>query len=117
MAEISPDHFRDPQRSLESWGTDFEDFLESQKDWLLEEISDPDSLEVEMFSISKVASAMGIDISELEEDVESRVQELRNDYEPDEDELSDLYDDDEAENEAEAETEIDALFQSLRITN
>ena len=118
LAEMSPDHFRDPQRSLESWGTDFEDFLESQKDWLLEGISDPDSLEVEMFSISKVASAMGIDISELEEDVESRVQELRNDYEPDEDELSDLYhDDEEAENEDEAETEIDALFQSLRITN
>ena len=94
------------------------DFLESQKDWLLEEISYPDSLEVEMFSISKVASAMGIDISELEEDVESRVQELRNDYEPDEDQLSDLYhDDEEAENEDEAETEIDALFQSLRITN
>ena len=58
---------------------------------------------------------MGIDISELEEDVESRVQELRNDYEPDEDESSDLYYDDE-ENEDEDETEIDALFQSLRAT-
>ena len=115
LAEMSPNHFGDPQRSLESWGPDFEDFLESQKDWFLEDISDPDSLEVEIFSISKVASAMGIDISELEQDVESRVQELRNDYEPDEDEFSDLYGDDE-ENEDEDETEIDALFQSLRAT-
>ena len=116
FAKMSPDHFRDPQRSLESWGPDFEDFLESQRDWLLEEISDPDSLEVEMFSISEVASAMEIDISELEEDVESRVQELRNDYEPDEDDFSDLnYDDEKNEDEDEDETEIDDLFQSLRV--
>ncbi len=119
LAKMSPDHFKDPHRGLGSWSRDFEDFLGSQEEWLLEEISDPDSLEVEMSSISEVASAMGIDISQLEEDVENRVQELRNDYEPDEDELSDLFYDDDDENEDEDgnETEIDALFASLRITN
>ena len=116
LAEISPDLFTDPQRSLESWSSDFEDFLETQKGWLLEEIDDPDSLGSELFEISRIAEALDMDIFDLEQDIEHRVEELRDSIEPesDDDRYELYYDDDDDEQDDDYDAEINALFQSLR---
>ena len=113
LAALCPNLFMEPQRSLESWSSEFADFLEGQRDWLLDGIDDPDWLEEEMRSISKIASAMGMDIFELESDTESRIENLRDESEPEnDDDLPEVYS--ELEDESVDEAEIDALFQSLR---
>ena len=102
----------EPESSLESWGVEFEEFLEGQRVWLLEDIEDPDRLREEMRVISQVAMAIGIDTSELEADADSRVEELREGWEPeDEDDMPELQSGPQDESD---EAEIDALFQSLR---
>ena len=112
LASLKPNLFMEPERSLESWSLEFEDFLEGQRVCLLEEIDDPDWLREEMREISQIALAMGMDISEIEADAESRVEELRVEWEPDsEDDIPELQSDPGEELD---EARIDALFQSLR---
>ena len=112
LATLKPNLFMEPESSLESWGVEFEEFLEDQRVWLLEEIEDPDWLREEMRVISQVAMAIGIDTSELEADADSRVEELREGWEPEnEDDMPELQSGPQDESD---EAEIDALFQSLR---
>ncbi len=112
LSTLDPGLFADPQRSLESWSSEFESFLEGEQGWLLDELDDPDWLEEEMRVIGRIAAALGMDTSELEADAESRVKKLRIDRDPDsEDDIPELHSDPREELD---ETEIDALFQSLR---
>ncbi len=112
VAQIYPSFFASPQRSLESWSTEFQDYLEGKRVWLLEELEDPDWLEGEMRYIGRIASAMDMDISKLEAEAESRLEELRTEWEPDSDyEMPELDEDPREESDG---TEIDALFRSLR---
>ena len=112
LATLKPDLFREPESSLESWGVEFEDFLEGHQVWLLEEIEDPDWLREEMRVISRIALSMRVDIFELEAYAESRVEELREGREPeDENDLPEFKTSPLDESE---EAEINALFQSLR---
>ena len=110
---LRPKLFVEPQRSLESWGSEFEEFLDGERTWLLEEIDEPDWLEEEVRQLSQVASAMGLDITYLEDEAEDRKTDLQAscDWEPDGDEsLPKLYPDPPAELNV---SDIDALFQSL----
>lgn len=112
LAALCPHLFLEPHPTLESWSSEFEDFLDSQRDWLLEQNDDPDWVEEEMRTISKVASAMDIDISELEFEVEGWVEHLRTEQEPDiEDDIPRL--NSELEESSHDEADIIALFQSL----
>ena len=112
LSTLKPDLFEAPQRDLESWGSEFEDFLDGERYWLLEELDDPDLLEEELSAISQIAPAIGMDISQLKADAERRIAELRTEWEPDEySDIPDFYPDPPEELERE---EIDALFQSLR---
>ena len=109
-----PGLFEEPQRDLKSWGSEFGDFIEDQRDWLLLEIDDPDWIEEEMRVIRRIAEAFEMDISELEADAEYRIGELPIEWEPDsEDDIPELYSNPREESE---EEEMDALFQSLRWT-
>ena len=113
LATLCPNLFAEPLRTLESWNSEFEDILDSERDWLLDEADDPDWLKEEMRSISRIASAMGMDISDLEADVECRIEEMRSEREPENDnDLPDGYS--ELSEDPDDEPEIDALFQSLR---
>ena len=113
MATLCPNLFAEPLRTLESWNSEFEDILDSERDWLLDEADDPDWLKEEMRSISRIASAMGMDISDLEADVECRIEEMRSERKPENDnDLPDGYS--ELSEDPDDESEIDALFQSLR---
>ena len=113
LATLCPNLFAEPLRTLESWNSEFEDILDSERDWLLDEADDPDWLKEEMRSISRIASAMGMDISDLEADVECRIEEMRSEREPENDnDLPDGYS--ELSEDPDDESEIDALFQSLR---
>ena len=115
LANLSTHLFDCPNRSLESWCTEFEDFLDGERSWLLEDIDDPDWLDSEMRDIRRVADALGLDIGELERLAENRIDSLRTDWEPDIDsDMPELYSDsEEPSDEDEEEHEIDALFQSL----
>ena len=107
----NPGPFQELQRDIKSWATEFEDFMEGHRDWLLEELDDPDWLEQEMGDITRLSEAFEMDIIELELDVENRIEELRAGGEPDlDDDLPELYTDplDELD-----EQTVDALFQSL----
>ena len=113
LATLCPNLFAGPLRTLESWNSEFEDILDSERDWLLDEADDPDGLKEEMRSISRIASAMGMDISDLEADVECRIEEMRSERKPENDnDLPDGYS--ELSEDPDDESEIDALFQSLR---
>ena len=112
LSTMNPGLFAEPQRSLESWSSEFENFLEFEQGWLLEELDDPDWLEEEVRVIGRIAAALGVDTSELEANAESRVEELRFDIEPDSEyDIPELHSDPREEWD---EAEIDALFQSLR---
>ena len=115
LAHVSTHLFDYPNRSLESWCTEFENFLNSERSWLLEDLDDPDWLDSEMRDIRKIADALGSDISELERLAEDRSDTLRTDWEPEfESNIPELYSDsEEAPDEDEEREEIDALFQSL----
>ena len=109
---VNPDLFEEPQRDLDSWSSEFGDFLDGEISWFLEEIDDPDWLEEEMRVVRRIAGALGTDISDLESHTESRIEELRTELEPDNnDDMPELYSDPPDESDVE---EIDALFQSLR---
>ena len=111
LATLLPSLFAQPRRTLESWGSDFEDFLDSERNWLLDDLDDADWLEYEMQSISKIGSAMGIDISELESEAEFRIEVLREKCEPEEEEgLPTTHSEPLEEFD---DVEVDALFQSL----
>ena len=115
LSILEPSFFAGPQRSLESWSSEFENFLEGERDWLLYELDNPDWLEEEIRVIGQLAAAFGIDVSKLEADAESRVEELRIEWEPDsEDDMPEFYSDSGIEAVEAVEAEIDALFQSLR---
>ena len=112
LSAQAPGLFAKPQRSLESWSAEFEGFLEGEQGWLLAELDDPDWLEEEVRVIAHIAASFGIDISEFEADAASRVEKLRKEMEPDgEDDIPEFHSDPREELD---ETEIDALFQSLR---
>ena len=109
---VNPDLFEEPQRDLDSWSSEFGNFLDGERSWFLEEIDDPDWLEEEMRMVRRIAGALGTDISDLEAYTESRIEELRTELEPDNyDDMPELYSDPPDESDVEA---IDALFQSLR---
>lgn len=114
LASLRPTLFVEPHRSLESWSSEFDGFLEDERAWLLEELDDPDWLEEEMRQFRQIASAIGMDISDLEADVENRKDELMIgwDLDPDDyDYIPELPSDPQDELDV---AEIDALFQSLR---
>ena len=113
LADLSPQLFRPPSRSLESWRSDFEDFLEYEKSFLLNDLDDPDQFDGEMDAIQYVADALGVDIDEFAASAAERAEELRAEsgmYEPDEDEWRELYS---GTPEVSADREVDSLFQSL----
>ena len=115
LSTLDPRIFAEPQRALESWSSKFEIFLYGERDWLLEEIDDPDWLEDEIRRIGRIAAKLGMDISELEAAVESRMGDLRTEWECDSDaDIPELHT--HASHESEME-EVDALFQSLRLTH
>ena len=114
MATLRPHLFLEPRRHLASWSSEFEDFLIDERVWLLEEIDDPDLLNDEVQQLGRIASAIGVDITELEADAENRVDELLTgrDWEPDD---YDILRESRSEATDEIElAEVDALFQSLR---
>ena len=112
LAELCPYLFSEPQRTLESWGPEFEEFLESERDWLLQELDDPDWLEQEIRSFSRIGEALGSDTSELEWKAENRIEELRNICEPES--VEDLPAvQSRLQDESGIEAEIDELFLSL----
>ena len=114
FADLSPELFAPPHRSLQSWSSEFRDFLADHQSWLLDDLDDPDLLQEELYAIGDVAEALGEDISEFAADVEERVSELFYEwlerYGPDEDEFRESYS---APQGTSAAEEIDALFQSL----
>ena len=112
LADLSPDLFAPPQRSLESWSSEFRAFLSSEEYWLLHDIDDPDWLDEELREIHGVADALGVDIAELAEQAEERSAELRYEAESEYDD-DDWPDSDSALDRESDDAEIDALFQSL----
>ena len=111
LASLTARLFECPYRSLDSWSTEFEEFLDGERDWLLEEIDDPDWLDTEMGTIRKIANALPVDISELEMLVDDRIEGLRTVWEPDDDDpLPEIASGPRQELD---EDEIDALFCSL----
>ena len=122
LSILIPELFNPPHRSIDSWQTEFREFLEDEKAWLLGDFDDPDGIEYEVTEIQKVAEAFDEDVTDLVLAAERRVRELRDydDYEPDEDTLRELYADEHEPPELHsasglqsAREQIDALFQSL----
>ena len=112
LATVNPGLFAEPQRSLESWSSEFEHFLDGERSWLLEELDDPDHLEEEMMVISEIALEFGMDISDLEFDTERRIEELRSEWGPDfGSDIPRLYSN---PTDKSGTGQIDTLFQSLR---
>ena len=116
FAGIDTDLFKCPKRNLESWAIEFEEYLDRERNYLLEEIDDPDRLDSEMSDIRGVAEALSMDVTELESLADDRIQELRENLEPDfDDDMPKLYSDpEEGSDEESGEAEVNALFQSLR---
>ena len=114
LSSLKPDTFMEPERGLKSYRSDFRTFLEGERYWLLEEIPDRDWLKEEVRRIGRIASVLGLDVSDFEEDAERRMKELPTDWEPDIDALMPHFDSDPGEEPDLGE--IDALFQSLRQT-
>ena len=114
LSSLKPDTFMEPERGLKSYRSDFRTFLEGERYWLLEEIPDRDWLKEEVRRIGRIASVLGLDVSDFEEDAERRMKELPTDWEPDIDALMPHLDSDPGEEPDLGE--IDALFQSLRQT-
>ena len=117
LTTLRPHLMSEPQRGLELWSSEFEGFLENERVWLLEEIDDPDLLEDEIRELGEIASALGVDITELEADAEDRRDVLLDslDWEPDDyDFLRDSHSDPTDEQEV---TEVDTLFYSLHSSN
>ena len=116
FAELDTNLFKSPNLSLEAWAGEFENYLDSERDWLLEEIDDPDWLGSIMEDIRKIAEAIGVDVDDLGYLAEDRMQELRESWEPDIDfdgrELNP--DPEDGSNDESDAAEIDNLFQSLR---
>ena len=112
LADLTPQLFESPHRSLESWAKEFRDFLELEESWLLNELDDPDLIEQELGEVASVADVLGVDIGETLAAAEERITELESKL------AYQNYDDDwrrlslETE-QATSEEEIDALFQSL----
>ena len=112
LSELYPDLFAQSERSLETWGPQFEEFLNNSRDWLLVMIDDYSWLEQQMTVIRSIAEKLGTDVTELEIDVQYRLEELGADWEPDYDDyFREYYSDQENNSDM---PEIDALFQSLR---
>ena len=116
LSKLNPLLLTEHEFNLESWSSEFEDFLDCESERLLKESDDPDILEQEMWEFGRIATGLGTDITHLEAEVDARIEELRTGWVPDdEDELRDLVDDadDDGDDKSEIE-EIDDLFQSLR---
>ena len=112
LAEWDPVLFSEPDRPLESWRGDFEEFLHGEEAWLVQVHDDPDLIEEELFELTQIAEAFGSDISEPTVAIEARIEELQNNkgrYD-DDDDWRDWRSDDRGSSE---DAEIDALFYSL----
>ncbi len=115
FAKLDTDLFKSPNRSLEAWAEEFEDYLDGERDWLLEEVDDPDWLDSIMSDIRGIARALSVDVDELDYLADDRIQELRDSWEPDfDDDRRELYNGTEnSSNEVSDEAEVNALFRSL----
>ena len=110
----NPRPFQKLQRNLKWWADEFEYFIEGERDWLLKQLSDADWLEQEIGNIMRLAEAFEMDVTELELDVENRLEDLRAGWEPAfDDDLPEFYTDPTGDQDEQA---VDALFQSLRGT-
>ena len=115
--------FEPPNRSIDSWRTEFRDWLVNEVDLLLTDVDDPDVIEYKISDIQDVAAGFGEDITDFVLAAEERVAELYEDYEPDDDTLRalreldlDEYDPAEWISGRESQgsaNEVDSLFQSL----
>ena len=116
LARLDTDLFKSPNRSLEAWAEEFENYVDAERDWLLKEIKDPDWLDSELSDMRSVARALGAHIDEIESLADDRSLELRENWEPDfDDDIPELYSDSEdGSDDVSGEAEVDALFQSLR---
>ncbi len=112
LADLSPRVFVPPNRSINSWRTEFRELVTYQESWLLCDLDDPDWIEQEINALEDVAEAMGENITLLSEQAEERIMELRaeHEYEPDDDEWRGSSVAPRGEG---TMSEIDALFQSL----
>ena len=114
LADLYPELFILPSRSLESWQSDFENFLDYEKNFILNDLDDPDQIDGETDSIQNVAEALGVDLDEFIVSAAERAEELRHRlemyYAPDDDELRNY---DSVAPEDTADREIDSLFESL----
>ena len=116
LARLDTDLFISPNRSIESWAGEFEEYLDGERDWLLEEIDDPDWLDSIMSDIRGVANTLGVDIADLDYLADDRIQKLRENLQPDfDDDMPELYSrSEEGPDEESSEEEVNTLFQSLR---
>ena len=111
VMNLNSDFMLHSEYGLEPLRSEFEGFLESERDWLLEEIDDPEWLQHEMWRIREIAEALGNDISELEVDVDHTVEALKDGWLPeDEDHMHEYENSTHDESDGE---EIDSIFQSL----
>ena len=112
LADLRPQLFTAPNRDLESWAREFQDFLQVESNWLLHELDDPDWIEENLDAISRIAEMLGVDVDELRVAVERRMFELREDpaYGDSDDEWRPS---DSGPQTASNVAEVDALFQSL----
>ena len=104
------DLFSPPHRGLKSWGSEFEDFLDSYQDCLLED-DDPDWIEQEMDNIRRVAEDLEADIDELTSATDELITKLRMEEEDKDD--GDWRKSHSIPQDESAAGEVDALFQSL----
>jgi hypothetical protein len=113
IAHMNSSLIASPMRSLESWRSEFREFVNSEMTWLLDDVDDPDLIEQEFDAIHSVAEELGEDVSEYSNAVVCRVAYLRDhqDYEPDEDDWPRAYSAPAHESTA---GEVDALFTSLQ---
>ena len=102
-----------PHRSLDSWRSEFREFVHGEMTWLLDDVDDPDLIEEQVHAICLVAEELGQDISEFDEAAGCRIAYLRDhqEYEPDEDEWPQTYS---TSDRGSTVDEVDALFESLR---
>ena len=111
LSRLKPLLLSEHEFDLDSWRSEFEDFLDGEREWLLWSIDDADWLQQEIWDIEAVAAALGTDVSELEAAANDRIASLYPDLDPDdEDQLRDFYDDDNEESDV---AQIDTLFESL----
>lgn len=103
-----------PKREFDPdfWRSEFDEFLDGERYWLLEESDDADLLEQEIWELGRIAEALGTDIASLEAETDERIKQLQSGWTPDDDDdWRDFYDEDDDGSEV---AEIDSLFQLLR---